>query len=50
MNSFQSKMIKKQRESLIKNKGQAKDSNFIDKRLEMQRESNKMFMENAKRK
>lgn len=48
LNDFQGKMIKAQRNALIKNKGSATDSQFADRRVEIQSERNRMFMEQVK--
>lgn len=48
MNGMQSKMIKKQRKKVMEMRGSAKDSDFLDNRLQIQRQHNQDFINTVK--
>ncbi len=48
LNTIQGKIIKKQRENLIKHKGEVKDADFIDKKQEIQMQRHKNYVDKVK--
>ena len=48
LNNTQSKMVKQQRESVIKSKGKAVDLEFPDRMMALQQQSNQKFMDTVK--
>ena len=49
MNSTNSKMVRKERDHVIKSQGVAKDSQFRDRKLEIQQQSNEQFKNKFRR-
>ena len=50
MNDIQAKMVKKQRGAILQKKGTAVDNDFMDVKLDLQRQSNEKFKETVGRK
>ena len=48
MNSYQSKMIKKERASVINKTGNATQNEFTDEKMKLQRQSNESFRNRSK--
>ena len=48
MNNAEGKIIKAQRDAVVKKKGVAKDSEFLDRRVQIQQQRNQMFIKQAK--
>ena len=48
LNTIQGKIIKKQREGLIKHKGEVKDAEFIDKKIEIQQKQHQNYIDKIK--
>lgn len=48
MNNAEGKIIKAQRAAVVKKQGTAKDSQFLDRRVQIQQQRNQMFIQSAK--
>jgi len=48
MNDFQGKIVKKEREAVIKNKGKAQQHDFLDEKMKLRQMSNQAFKDKFK--